>query len=251
MPDAGFSTVVQHLFGDRHNNHGASIYNSRGSGTCTGLETVNHCPYTNPKRELIAELVGEGVGLVTAKKDDVQTGLDELEEAVRLDENGDEVDPTATTEAPEQDPLDIAEAEIAELKDKLLRSHAEMENLRKRTQREVAEAHKFGVEKFATALLEVVDNLERALEVEVGNEESVREGVQLTLNSWHDMMKHFEIERIDAVGTDFDPHRHEALTQMPSDEPEGIVIAQHVAGYTLHGRLIRPAKVLVSSGPAS
>jgi len=189
--------------------------------------------------------------VVTAKKDNVQSGLDELEEAVQLDENGDEVNPEAATDAPEQDPLELAEAEIAELKDKLLRTHAEMENLRKRTQREVAEAHKFGVEKFATALLDVVDNLERALEVEEGNEQSVREGVQLTLNSWHDMMNHFEIERIDAVGTDFDPHRHEALTQMPSDEPEGIVIAQHVAGYTLHDRLIRPAKVLVSSGPAS
>jgi len=166
------------------------------------------------------------------------------EEGVELDENGDETGAAS-------DPLEVAEAEIAELKDKLLRMHAEMENLRKRTQREVAEAHKFGVEKFATALLDVVDNLERALEAEEGNEAAVREGVQLTLNSWHEMMKNFEVERIDAVGKTFDPHLHEALTQMPSDEAEGTVVAQHVAGYTLHGRLIRPAKVLVSSGPAS
>jgi len=188
--------------------------------------------------------------VVTAKKDKVQAELDELEEVVRLDENGDEIDTEAAADAQEQDPLEAAEAEIAELKDKVLRMHAEMENLRKRTQREVAEAHKFGVEKFATALLDVVDNLERALGVEEGNEKAVREGVQLTLNSWHDMMRNFEVERIDAVGSDFDPHVHEALTQMPSEEPEGTVIAQHVAGYTLHGRLIRPAKVLVSSGPA-
>jgi len=166
------------------------------------------------------------------------------EEGIELDENGDETGAAS-------DPLEVAEAEIAELKDKLLRMHAEMENLRKRTQREVAEAHKFGVEKFATALLDVVDNLERALEAEEGNEAAVREGVQLTLNSWHEMMKNFEVERIDAVGKTFDPHLHEALTQMPSDEAEGTVIAQHVAGYTLHGRLIRPAKVLVSSGPAN
>jgi len=171
----------------------------------------------------------------------------EIDEPIELDENGDELG----TEAEEQiDPLEAAQAEIDELKDKLLRTHAEMENLRRRTQREVADAHKFGVEKFATALLDVVDNLERALDAEEGNEAAVREGVQLTLNSWHDMMKNFEVERINAVGEQFDPHLHEALSQMPSDEPEGSVIAQHVAGYSLHGRLIRPAKVLVSSGPA-
>lgn len=168
------------------------------------------------------------------------------DEAIELDENGDEITPEA-----EIDPLEAAQNEIAELKDKLLRTHAEMENLRKRTQRQIADAHKFGVEKFATALLDVVDNLERALDAEEGNEAAVREGVRLTLNSWHDMMKNFEVERIDAVGEEFDPHRHEALSQMPSDEPEGLVIAQHVPGYTLHGRLIRPAKVLVSSGPAA
>jgi len=187
------------------------------------------------------------------KKKDAETQVEAVEElektegtgeGIELDENGDEVGAAS-------DPLEVAEAEIAELKDKLLRMHAEMENLRKRTQREVAEAHKFGVEKFATALLDVVDNLERALEAEEGNEAAVREGVQLTLNSWHEMMKNFEVERIDAVGKIFDPHLHEALTQMPSDEAEGTVVAQHVAGYTLHGRLIRPAKVLVSSGPAN
>ncbi|EAU54582.1 nucleotide exchange factor GrpE [Mariprofundus ferrooxydans] len=147
------------------------------------------------------------------------------------------------------DPLEQLQQENNELKDRLLRTHAEMENLRKRSERQVADAHKFGIEKFASALLDVADNMERALEVEAGNEEALREGVQLTLNSWHDLMKRFHVERIDAVGQQFDPNWHEALTQMPSDEPEGTVVAQHVAGYSLHGRLIRPAKVLVSSGP--
>ncbi len=197
---------------------------------------------------------------MTAKKDNKATTENELEEAIQLDENGDELGTengaeigaeTEIEEATEVDPLEAAETEIAELKDTVLRMHADMENLRKRTQREVADAHKFGVERFATALLDVVDNLERALEAEEGNEAAVREGVQLTLNSWHEMMKNFQVERIDAVGNAFDPHLHEALTQMPSDEAEGTVVAQHVAGYTLHGRLIRPAKVLVSSGPAS
>ncbi len=186
---------------------------------------------------------------VTTKKDKTASTESELDESIQLDENGDETG--LETESQELGPLEVAETEIAELKDKLLRMHAEMENLRKRTRREVADAHKFGVEKFATALLNVVDNLERALEVEEGNEAAVREGVQLTLNSWHDMMKNFEVERIDAVGNDFDPHLHEALTQMPDDAPKGTVTAQHAAGYTLHGRLIRAAKVIVSSGPAN
>jgi len=149
-----------------------------------------------------------------------------------------------------EDPLEVAQAEVAELKDKLLRTHAEMDNLRKRTAREIEDSRKFAVERFSTALLDVVDNLERALEVEEGNEVGLRDGVKLTFDSWHSMMTKFELKRIDAVGETFDPHKHEALSKMPSDEPDGTVIAQHVAGYTLHGRLIRPAKVLVSSGPA-
>lgn len=177
------------------------------------------------------------------KKADVKA---EQEEAIKLDENGEEV---VVEEA--VDPLQAAQDEIAALKDKVLRTHAEMDNLHKRTQREIADARKFGAEKFATALLDILDNMERALEVEEGNEKAVREGIELTLTSWHEMMKRFEMKRIDAVGETFDPHLHEALSQMPSDEPAGTVIAQHVAGYTLHGRLIRAAKVLVSSGPAA
>ena len=150
----------------------------------------------------------------------------------------------------QEDPLEAAQAEVAELKDKLLRTHAEMDNLRKRTAREIEDSRKFAVERFSTALLDVVDNLERALEVEEGNEAGLRDGVKLTFDSWHTMMTKFELKRIDAVGEMFDPHKHEALSKMPSDEPDGTVIAQHVAGYTLHGRLIRAAKVLVSSGPA-
>ncbi len=184
--------------------------------------------------------------------------VDEVEQEtvqVTADEQS-ELDEQLEAEAPQEeqekevDPLEAAQQEIAELKDKLLRQHAEMENLRKRTQREVADARKYAVEKFAVALLDVVDNLERAVETEEGNEKAVREGVALTLDSWHKVASKFELERIDAVGQTFDPHFHEALSKMPSDEDEDTVIAQHVAGYTLNGRLIRPAKVLVSSGKA-
>lgn len=137
---------------------------------------------------------------------------------------------------------------LDELQDKLLRAHAEMDNLRKRTAREVTDARKFAIERFAVALLDVVDNLERALAVEEGQEQALRDGIRLTLDGWHKVMERFGLERFDAVGEPFDAHRHEALSQVPDDAPEGTVVAQHVAGYTLHGRLIRPAKVLVSAG---
>ena len=159
------------------------------------------------------------------------------DEVITVDEEGEPIDPIQTLQN-----------EVAELNDKLLRQHAEMDNLRKRTARDVVDARKFAVDKFAVALLDVVDNLERALAVEEGNETAVRDGIQRTLDAWHSMMTKFDLERIDAVGEQFDPHKHEALSQMPSDEPAGIVINQHCAGYSLHGRLIRPAQVLVSSG---
>ncbi|MDQ6973315.1 MAG: nucleotide exchange factor GrpE [Mariprofundaceae bacterium] len=159
------------------------------------------------------------------------------EETLTLDEEGDPIDP-----------LQALQDEVNNLNDKLLRQHAEMDNLRKRTAREVSDARKFAVEKFAVALLDVVDNLERALTVEEGQEDALRDGIQRTLDSWHGMMRKFNVERIDALGEQFDPHKHEALSKMPSDEPEGTVINQHCAGYTLNDRLIRPAQVLVSSG---
>jgi len=182
---------------------------------------------------------------LTGKKEELEKGQEDMAGDATADVEATESAPSIDAE------LAAAHEEIAELKDKLLRAHAEMDNLHKRSQRDVADAHKFGIEKFATSLLEVMDNLERALDVEEGNEAAVRKGIELTLNSWHEMMKRFDVKRIDAMGQVFDPHHHEALSQMPSDEPAGTVIAQHVAGYTLHGRLIRPARVLVSSGPAA
>jgi len=146
--------------------------------------------------------------------------------------------------------LEQAQAEIEELKDKLLRAHAEMDNVRKRSQRQVEDASKFAVEKFASSLLDVTDNLERALGSEIADASALREGVQLTLNSLHEVKRKFGIERVDAVGKVFDPHLHEAMAQIPGDAKNGTVIEQHMAGYTLHGRLLRPARVIISSGPA-
>jgi len=183
------------------------------------------------------------------KKQDQEVNDSNVEQGEVLEDTSLEDDVLTVDEEGEPiDPMQALKNEVAELNDKLLRQHAEMDNLRKRTAREVVDARKFAVEKFTVALLDVVDNLERALDVEEGKEDALRDGVQRTLDSWHGMMKKFDVERIDAVGEQFDPHKHEALSKMPSNEPEGTVINQHCAGYMLNGRLIRPAQVLVSSG---
>lgn len=189
----------------------------------------------NEKQDIESQEVEMIEGEVVEGETSEETSLDD--DALTVDEEGDPIDP-----------VQALKNEVAELNDKLLRQHAEMDNLRKRTAREVVDARKFAVEKFAVALLDVVDNLERALDVEKGKEDALRDGVQRTLDAWDGMMGKFDVERIDAVGEQFDPHKHEALSKMPSDESEGTVINQHCAGYTLNGRLIRPAQVLVSSG---
>ena len=181
----------------------------------------------NEKQDIEDQDIEVAEGEAALLEDDVLT----------VDEEGDPIDP-----------MQALKNEVTELNDKLLRQQAEMDNLRKRTAREVVDARKFAVEKFAVALLEVVDNLERALGAEEGSETAVRDGVQRTLDAWLAVMGKFDVARIDATGEQFDPHKHEALSQMPSDEPDGTVINQHCAGYTLNGRLIRPAQVLVSSG---
>ena len=140
------------------------------------------------------------------------------------------------------------EEELQQAREDVLRAHAEMENVRKRAQREIEDARRFAIEKFATALLDVVDNLERALAVPEGNEKALRDGVKLTLDSWLATIGRFGIQRVEAEGTVFDPHHHEALAHVPHEAEEGTVVAQHAAGYLLNGRLIRPAKVLVSRG---
>ncbi len=166
------------------------------------------------------------------------------------EKQSDPIDASTQADEETEDPIALLQEEVATLKDQLLRSQAEAENIRRRSQKEIAEARKFAIERFATELLDVVDNLERALAVEEGNEEALRDGVQLTLDAWNKVMGKFDMVRLDAMNKKFDPHHHEALSRMPHEAEEGTVIAQHCAGYTLHGRLIRPAKVLVSSGPA-
>ena len=147
--------------------------------------------------------------------------------------------------------LEAAEAASQQARNDYLRVQAEMQNLRRRTEQDIEKAHKYGQERFSAELITVMDNLERALQSASGNEDeavkAIFDGVDLTLKSFSDCFKRFNIEAIDPLGEPFDPQLHQAMSiqDNPDVEPN-TVIAVMQKGYTLHGRVIRPAMVIVS-----
>jgi len=143
--------------------------------------------------------------------------------------------------------LEDAQQQAAEYHDKMLRMQAEMENLRKRTERDVSNAHKYAVEKFANELLQVKDSLELGLSAEDIDVDKLQEGTELTLKILSNAFEKFSLEEVDPLGEAFDPNLHEAMTMQESTEHEpNTVLTVVQKGYTLHGRLIRPAMVIVS-----
>lgn len=128
-----------------------------------------------------------------------------------------------------------------------LRSQAEIENVRRRAEKDLGNAHKFGVEKFASELLGVKDSLELGLSVEDADAEKLREGTELTLKMLTQMMEKFNITAVDPVGESFDPNLHQAMTMQESSEhAPNTVIAVMQKGYLLNDRLMRPAMVIVA-----
>jgi molecular chaperone GrpE len=138
------------------------------------------------------------------------------------------------------------------MKDQYLRAEAEMANLRRRVDKDVENAHKFGQEKLSKELLNVADNLERAIASAEGENidaTALKEGVEMTLKGLIDVFGKFNIEVIDPQGEPFDPQLHQAMSMVENPEVEpNTVIAVMQKGYQLHGRLIRPAMVMVSKG---
>ncbi|ACL72059.1 nucleotide exchange factor GrpE [Thioalkalivibrio sulfidiphilus] len=148
--------------------------------------------------------------------------------------------------------LEEAQAQAQEHFDKALRTQAEMENLRKRTARDVENARKFALEKFAGELLAVRDSLEMGLDAARGETdvEKIREGTELTLKMLAQVMEKFGVEAVDPQGQRFDPDRHQAMSMQPNAELEpNTVMAVLQKGYLLNDRLLRPAMVVVSKAP--
>ena len=147
-----------------------------------------------------------------------------------------------------------AEEVASRANDDILRVQAEMQNLRRRSEQDIEKAHKYSQEKFSTELLSVMDNLERALAAAANHEDdtvkAIYEGVDLTLKSFTDCFNRFHIEAVDPMGEPFDPQLHQAMTIIENAEVEpNTVIEVMQKGYTLHGRVIRPAMVVVSKEP--
>ncbi|HSC23851.1 MAG TPA: nucleotide exchange factor GrpE [Casimicrobiaceae bacterium] len=148
------------------------------------------------------------------------------------------------------DALAKAQAEAAELKDAWLRARAEVENVRRQGQVDVAKAHKYATEKFAEDLLPVKDALEQTLATDAAvNVETLKAGAALTLKSLESAFSRAAIKEIDPAGQKFDPHLHQAMQAVASDLPPNTVVTVFQKGYLLNDRVLRPALVAVSKAP--
>ncbi|MGL5293741.1 MAG: nucleotide exchange factor GrpE [Aeromonas sp.] len=146
--------------------------------------------------------------------------------------------------------LAAAQQAALEAREQAIRAAAEMENLRRRTVQDVEKAHKFALEKFASELLPVLDNLERAIELADKDSEALKpmiEGVELTLKSMQSGVAKFGLVALDPTNQPFDPNAHQAMSMIPSaDVAPNTVIAVMQKGYDLNGRVIRPAMVMIA-----
>lgn len=161
-------------------------------------------------------------------------------------------------EAPSVESLlaEVAElqAKVTEQNDSVLRAQAEVQNIRRRSERDVENAHKFALDKFSSDLLPIIDSLERALNAAESLENeavvAMRDGVELTLKMFVDTLAKHGIEQLNPVGEPFNPEFHQAMSMVPNPDMEpNSVMAVMQKGYVLKGRLVRPAMVVVSKAP--
>jgi len=150
-----------------------------------------------------------------------------------------------------EEALKAAELKAAEHHDAWLRAKAETENMRRRASEEADKARKFAVEGFAGELLAVKDSLEAALADTAASPEKMREGVELTLKQLAAAFGKYQLHDVNPVGEKFDPHLHQAIQMIDSDQPANTVVTVLQKGYRLHERTLRPALVLVSRGSAA
>lgn len=177
--------------------------------------------------------------------------MDEQNLEQELPENTEEVQEAAGNET-EQKIADL-EKQLADAKDQVLRSAAEIQNVRRRAEQDVEKAHKFALEKFALELLPVLDSLERGIELSNTEHEAIsamKEGMELTLKVFQDTLKRFSIEEISPEGEPFNPETQQAMAMEPNENVEpNTVLKVFQKGYLISGRLLRPAMVVVSKAP--
>jgi len=181
---------------------------------------------------------------VKVKTDD----SDNQETALAEDDSAGSVPEKTLPETPEEK-IEKAEADVAAAHDRFLRASAELENYKKRTQKEMADFKRYANTSLVKELLGVVDNLERAVESSNESDEKAQlsEGLDLTLKELLKVFKTFHVTPIDSLGQSFDPCFHQAMMQEEtSDQADNIVLKELQKGYMIHDRLLRPAMVIVS-----
>lgn len=197
--------------------------------------------------------------------DDVKPGENETIEPTRGEEpvietEAEAAEAEASAVPTPEEIIAALEAEKAELQDKLLRSIAEVDNIKKRAAREMADARVFAIERFAGDLLSVSDNLARAMDaLDADTRASLSEGgqslmggIEMTQKELHTVLARHGVTAIDAApGAAFDPNLHQAVSQIPSDKPSGSIAQTFQSGWKIGERTLRAAMVAVSTGPAN
>ncbi|GIS84543.1 MAG: nucleotide exchange factor GrpE [Nitrospina sp.] len=197
---------------------------------------------------------------MTTKTDNDQDEVEpeeELEEKLEED-SVEEEEAVKKEEAKELSPLEqleeqirLKDEEILKQKDTFLREKAELENFKKRLTKEKEDFVQFANERLLKELLQIEDNLERAMAAPNATLESLKEGVEMIQKQFKDFLKNQKVEAIEALGKPFDPNLHEVLNQQESEEhEENTVIEEYSKGFTLNGRILRSAKVVISKKPA-
>jgi len=175
-------------------------------------------------------------------------------------QHGFEPRPEIETPAPDADPVEALVKENADLKDRLLRLAAEMENLRKRMGREIEDTRSYAITKFARDMLTATDSLSRALivlpaetrDTADGPLKSLIDGIELTEREMQRLLAVHGVKPIEAEGQKFDPHKHQAMFEVPDPtRPEGTVVQVVQTGYAIGDRVLRPAMVGVAKGGAA
>lgn len=159
-----------------------------------------------------------------------------------------EVDPLTAL----QNKIEAMREEAGKNWDLYLRERADLENARKRHQREKEDAIRFANDRLLKEMVPVLDNLERAIEhaaQEETDNQGLLEGVNMTINQFRKALEDFGVKAIKAIGTDFDPNLHQAMGQLESDQPPNTVVTEFQKGYLLHDRLLRPSLVMVAKAP--
>ncbi|WP_211463189.1 nucleotide exchange factor GrpE [Collimonas silvisoli] len=146
-----------------------------------------------------------------------------------------------------EEKLAMSEAKLAELQNDYLRARAELENVRRRVQEEIARAHKYAIEGFAKSLTPVKDSLETALKIETPSVESLMEGVEITLKQLNSAFEQNKLTEINPMpGETLDPAKHEAISMIPADQNANTIVTVLQKGYMISDRLLRPALVTVA-----